>query len=368
MGTVNVSRALAGVLAAAVLMSGCGGGIEAELEEHQLAVTDLRIGDGVAAEPGDHVTARIGTWIHAEGAKGRELAHFGSDPVVLTLAEGELMPGLLEGMLGMREGGVRQIVIGPEKITPRFRPHRLLTSEDLWCEVELLAVARVEVEELVVGDGDAVADGDYVEVDYTGWHADSTGAKADQFITSAETGKPARLLLGADMVNEGLDTGLRGMRVGGERRIVVPPELAYGDDGRDSVRPGATLIYEVELLRTLGVTTETLREGTGNPLAPGQRVHFHLAGWLRNPDGGKGEQFQDSRDLSNAYTAIVGSFKVQPGIELGLRGMRRGGLRRVHVPSDLAFGSRGWHRGPRTLVPPDTDVIYEIEVLDGARR
>ena len=91
METNTVSRALTGVLVAAVLMSGCGGGIESDLEQQQLSITDLQVGDGVEAGPGDHVTVRIDSWIHEEGAKGRELTHFGSDPVAFTLAEDELM-------------------------------------------------------------------------------------------------------------------------------------------------------------------------------------------------------------------------------------------------------------------------------------
>ncbi len=343
---------------------GCGGGgIEGDLADNQIHLAVLNGGDGVVAGAGDHVSVRIGTWILDQGVKGRQLDHFGREPLTLHLVRGEMMPGLLEAITGMREGGTRRAVIAPEKITPRFRPPRLLREEALWCEIELLDVARVETVDLAVGDGQTVVEGDYLEIDYTGWHADSTGAKADRFTGSEQDGSPARLMVGSGMVNRGLDIGLVGMKVGGTRRIIVPAALAYGDQGQGDVRGGETLIYEVTARLVLGVETETVRVGSGGEVRPGRRVRFHLAGWIRDPDGTKGEKFQDSRDMQNPYTTVMGQFKLQPGIELALRGMKVGELRRVDVPSELAFGSRGWHRGPRTLVPPDTDVVYEIEVL-----
>ncbi len=351
------------VILVSLAVVGCGDEVADSLTKHQIHMEDTVVGDGVAAEAGDHVTARVAGWIYTDAAQGKAIEIYGEEPVDLHLVDGALMPGLLEGLVGMREGGRRRLIVGPDKISRRFRPPRLLSDEALWLDVELLDVARVTVEDLTVGEGDPVGDGDYVEIGYQGWHAGPDGSQADQFISSDDAESPARLLLGAGMVNEGLDRGLLGMRPGGVRRVVVPPALGYGDQGTDNVRPGATLIYEVSLRRRLGVTSETLREGDGAPVVPGQRVSFHLTGWLSNEDGSKGDEFQNSRGLSSPYTTLAGEFKIQPGIELGLRGMRRGELRRVHVPADLAFGTRGWHRGPRTLVPPDHDVIYELEVL-----
>lgn len=364
----NPIRALALLTACTMLLAGCGDEVQQSLERQHIHLVDLVVGQGETAGTGDHVTVRLAGWAYADGTQGSAIDLYGDDSVDLHLVPGQLMPGLLEGTLGMREGGKRRLIIGPEKITARFRPARLMASEALWCEVELLTVAQVEVEDLAVGDGDPVAEGDYVEIAYTAWHADQDGGRGDEIASSEDAGKPARLLLGAGMVNEGLDRGLLGMRPGGVRRIVVPPALGHGAEAKEGIPAGSTIVYEVDLKRVLEVTTETLREGDGPPVLPGQRVSFHLTGWLRNADGSKGEQFQDSRGLATPYTSIVGSFKIQPGLELGMRGMNRGGLRRIDVPSDLAFGARGWHRGPKTLVPPDSDIIYELEILGAEGR
>lgn len=95
------------------------------------------------------------------------------------------------------------------------------------------------------GDGAEAATGDRVTVHYNGWlEADST-----LFDSSVQRGQPFSFELGAGQVIEGWDEGVAGMRVGGERQLVIPPALGYGDQGAgDAIPPGATLIFEVELL------------------------------------------------------------------------------------------------------------------------
>ncbi len=94
------------------------------------------------------------------------------------------------------------------------------------------------------GAGSAAAPGDLLVVEYTGWlRSDST-----RFDSSIGR-EPFSFFLGTGQVIAGWDEGLRGMRVGGERSLVIPPGLAYGDRGSGSaVPPGATLVFEIELL------------------------------------------------------------------------------------------------------------------------
>ena len=100
-------------------------------------------------------------------------------------------------------------------------------------------------EDLVVGDGAEASAGDRVTVHYVGvaW---STG---EQFDASWDRGQPFSFTLGAQEVIEGWDRGVEGMRVGGRRRLIIPPELAYGDRGAGGViGPGETLVFVVDLL------------------------------------------------------------------------------------------------------------------------
>ena len=105
--------------------------------------------------------------------------------------------------------------------------------------------------DLVVGSGATASTGQTVTVAYTGWlyeegAADNKGTQFDQ--TSAES--PFSFVLGAGQVIAGWDQGLEGMKVGGRRRLVIPPALAYGTQGAGGglIPPNATLIFEVELL------------------------------------------------------------------------------------------------------------------------
>lgn len=110
--------------------------------------------------------------------------------------------------------------------------------------------AQVLVREIEVGDGDTAVDGTRVTVQYVGYLTDGT-----QFDSSYKLGRPFSFTLGLGEVIRGWDLGIRGMRVGGRRELLVPPSLAYGDKGAsDVVPPGATLRYEIELLKVEGAT------------------------------------------------------------------------------------------------------------------
>jgi len=95
------------------------------------------------------------------------------------------------------------------------------------------------------GTGAEAKKGDNVEVHYTGWLKDGT-----KFDSSKDRGKPFTFPLGAGRVIKGWDEGVAGMKVGGKRKLIIPYELAYGEQGRPPViPPKAELTFEVELLK-----------------------------------------------------------------------------------------------------------------------
>jgi FKBP-type peptidyl-prolyl cis-trans isomerase FkpA len=101
------------------------------------------------------------------------------------------------------------------------------------------------IEDTVLGEGAAAVAGRDVVVHYAGWLADGT-----QFDSSKEKQDPFEFTLGKKEVIDGWEEGLSGMKVGGTRKLVVPPQLAYGEEGAgDTIPPNATLTFEVELLR-----------------------------------------------------------------------------------------------------------------------
>jgi len=102
----------------------------------------------------------------------------------------------------------------------------------------------LQYEDLVVGDGQEAKSGDNVSVHYTGWLTDGT-----KFDSSVDRGTPFTFHLGAGQVIKGWDEGVAGMKIGGKRKLTIPPELGYGDRGAGpKIPPGATLVFEVELL------------------------------------------------------------------------------------------------------------------------
>lgn len=99
------------------------------------------------------------------------------------------------------------------------------------------------VQDQVVGEGAEVASGDIITVHYTGKLEDGT-----VFETSVG-GDPVDVPIGLGYVIPGWDQGLIGMKEGGKRMLVIPPSLAYGAEGRGSIPPNTTLIFEIELLK-----------------------------------------------------------------------------------------------------------------------
>jgi peptidylprolyl isomerase len=104
---------------------------------------------------------------------------------------------------------------------------------------------ELQVTDLTTGEGAEAAAGSTVSVHYVGV-AHSTG---EQFDASYDRGSPLQFRLGVGQVISGWDTGVQGMKVGGRRRLVIPPHLAYGDRGAGGViQPGETLIFVVDLM------------------------------------------------------------------------------------------------------------------------
>ncbi len=242
---------------------------------------------------------------------------------------------------------------------------------DLTPTAELTPVADptlspgLKVEDLVVGDGKEAKTGDTLIVAYTGW----VQGKTEPFDSSDYHDAPFQFVLGKGDAIEGWDQGLVGMKVGGKRRLTVPPNLGYGAAGAANGRipPNATLIFEVSLLGvqgppapTLPPTTitqlkvEDLVVGTGAEAKVGDTLTVNYTGWLEN-----GTKFDSSLDRGQPIDFVLGKGQVIAGWDQGLVGMRVGGKRRLTIPPALAYGASG----AGDTIPANAALIFEVELL-----
>ena len=107
----------------------------------------------------------------------------------------------------------------------------------------------LQFDDVVIGTGSVAKAGSDVTVHYTGWLW-KDGAKGAKFDSSKDRGDPFGFSLGARQVIAGWDEGVQGMKVGGKRTLVIPPQLGYGVRGAGGViPPNATLLFEVELMK-----------------------------------------------------------------------------------------------------------------------
>lgn len=224
---------------------------------------DHVVGTGDAPQPGSMVRVEYTGWL--EDGTMFDSSYKRAEGFAFPLGKGAVIKGWDEGVAGMKAGGKRQLKIpGDLAYGPRGRPPTIPPNATLIFDVELLAVmpprvapekpaavpgyttteSGLQYHDLVVGTGAEVVKGSNVKVDYAGWLEDGT-----RFDSSLERNDPIPLQVGAGRVIKGWDEGLVGMRVGGKRQLKIPPDLAYGPDGRKPViPPAATLIFDVEIV------------------------------------------------------------------------------------------------------------------------
>ncbi len=224
------------------------------------------------------------------------------------------------------------------------------------------------------GSGEKPEPGGIVEVHYTGTLEDGT-----KFDSSYDRDEPIQFALGQGQVIPGWDEGIGLLNVGDKAKLVIPPELAYGERGAGGViPPNATLIFEVELVSAQPppppppeaptevaeadyVTTESglkyydFEEGSGDSAETGQAVSVHYTGWLED-----GTMFDSSLSRGQPFEFQVGVGQVIPGWDEGVASMKVGGKRQLVIPSELAYGKQGAGGG---IIPPDATLIFEVELL-----
>ncbi len=110
-------------------------------------------------------------------------------------------------------------------------------------EPTLAQAEKLKIEDIQAGTGQEVKSGDNIVIHYKGTLTDGT-----KFDSSYDRGQPFETQIGVGQVIKGWDEGVIGMKVGGKRKLTIPPSLGYGEQAMGSIPPNSTLIFEVELV------------------------------------------------------------------------------------------------------------------------
>lgn len=228
-----------------------------------LQYVEVQAGHGEQPQPGSVVAVHYRGML-ADGSVF-DSSYERGEPIRFPLGVGMVIPGWDEGIGLMRVGGKARLIIPPHLgygamgYPPVIPPNATLTfdvelveimpgppdaPQDLPADHYTTSPSGLKYADLAVGDGATATAGRTVTVHYTGWLTDGS-----MFDSSLSRGEPFEFPLGAGRVIRGWDEGVAGMREGGKRQLVIPANLAYGSRGAGGViPPGATLIFEVELL------------------------------------------------------------------------------------------------------------------------
>ncbi len=302
----------------------------------------------------------------------------------------ELLPGWEEGLALMKAGGTAKMAVPAELAFGEQGYGSVPPNSQIVLDVELLSVEEppmpAEVSEsdmtttdsglkyydITEGDGAEAKSDSVVSTTYTIW---VQGEGANEYIVSSPEGQPISFKVGGgDTVFPGWEEGVQGMKVGGTRQLVIPPEIALGEQGANAIPPNATLIMEIALTDVKEPVTQTevdpadytttdsglqyydIVKGDGASAAAGQTVTVHYTGWLED-----GTQFDSSVDRGEPFTFVLGEGGVIPGWDEGLAGMQVGGKRQLRIPAALAYGETG--SGP---IPANATLVFDVELLEVA--
>jgi peptidylprolyl isomerase len=226
-----------------------------------LDVTDTEVGTGQAVSENDFVKVHYTGYLAEDNTKF-DSSHDRDTPFRFQVGSGQVISGWEKGLLGMREGGSRTLTLAPEfGYGERGAGNVIPPNATLIFEIELLEVIPAptlwdyEEDELTEtesglrykivteGDGDPLQAGDVAELFYAGFLENG-----NMFDSSVRNPSAFYYELGTGQAIPGWDEGVNGMRVGEERLLVIPSDLAYGESGvGDIIPPDATLLFTVRI-------------------------------------------------------------------------------------------------------------------------
>ena len=215
----------------------------------KVTFSDPVVGKGETVADGDTVWVQY-TGTFKDGKVFDSNTDTTKDPLPFTVGQGGVIKGWDKGMLGMRVGGERKLHV-PSSLGygPNGQPPKIPANADLDFDIKLLGLVKVGEENVIdtknlkVGTGRVAKAGDKVTIHYVG-----TLLNGKVFEDSKDFGKPYTFQLDTGHTLPCIDTGVVGMRVGGQRRITAPPMTAYAGKTVSGVAANSEVIFTVDLL------------------------------------------------------------------------------------------------------------------------
>ncbi|WP_240137367.1 FKBP-type peptidyl-prolyl cis-trans isomerase [Streptomyces sp. MUM 178J] len=249
---------------------------------------------------------------------------------------------------------------------------------------------ELKVDVISEGDGAEVKEGDYIEVNYLGQAWDSD----EPFDNSFDRGEPFKLTLGAGQVIKGWDEGLKGQKVGSRVELGIPPELGYGEQGQGDIKPNATLVFVVDVLKSTSVPkaaagTEVAQDDAALPKVgvntdgkapkitipktdPPKKL---VSNYILESDGEKvtakdsvivayeaylwkdAKKFDSTYDLGKTQTFPLEQVTLK-GLKDGLVGKKIGSRVLLVIPPDQAFGEQ-----EQQGIPKNSTLVFSVDIL-----
>ena len=195
------------------------------------------------------------------------------------------------------------------------------------------------------------------------------------FSESYSGGTPLEFSLGMGLVIAGWEKGLVGMKPGEVRKLYVPYQMGYGENSLEGVPEYSDLFFIVELVSAdppmepdefpknvealkwrdaaKGLKVYDEKVGSGKPAMVGSVLKTHYTGWLLS-----GRKFGSSKDVGKPLAVVMGAGKMIKGWEVGLEGMREGGVRWFRVSPAMGYGATAY-----SMIPSNSTLIFRVELI-----
>ncbi|KAF4073487.1 hypothetical protein AMELA_G00243810 [Ameiurus melas] len=277
--------------------------------------------------------------------------------------EDHLISGMVQGLMGMCVGEKRSIIIPPflaygEKgYGVKVPAHATVVFDVLLIDVfNVKDDVQVEVLNAPQPCRRKSKKGDFIRYHYNGTFQDGT-----LFDSSYQRKSTYNTFVGLGHVIAGVDKALQGVCVGEKRHIIVPPHLAYGENGTGDLIPGsAVLIFDLHIIDFHNPEDSVEIQITHKPLqCNSTSTNDDLVIYHYNCSLLDGTRLYSSNDLGRPAQAMLGQAEVIEGLDQGLKGMCVGEKREVIVPPHFGHG-----QNEGSVVPADAVLIFELELLD----